>query len=178
MHANDRAGTGTLTRWRIFPLATVFFLMALAGCGGDGGEMITDRVHDLVALMDRAEFRSEKAYTLQYAVSLTEDENRDGLAFFRASPETPVTFRNLFTRGEAVLHFGCGRAYMEGEGNPAPVLFRIEARNDEGRDDDAGTAGEAPMETLFEARFAPADFPGPEGCTFFLRPLPGAGALS
>jgi arylsulfatase len=128
----------------------VWIVLVLSGCGGEDRSLVTDRFHDLVAMIDKAELGEGSSLQPQPAGTIQGFDNRDGLAFFLAEPGAPIVFRDLYTRGRAVLEFGCGVAHLKKlETSSGSARFRIEA----------GNKSDQPMHVIFEKELNPSDLP-------------------
>ncbi len=102
-------------------------------------DLLTDRVHDVVALIPFAETTGASPYAEQRFGLIHESDNRDGVACLRVPTGTSVAFHDLATEGPARLRFGAGVAWPESPPGPDPVRFRVELRRED-PPPDAGAA--------------------------------------
>jgi arylsulfatase A-like enzyme len=139
-------------------------LLILSGCGGEDRSVVIDRVHDLVAMIDEAEPAEGSPYISRPMAEIQAIDNRDGMAYLRATPGAPLVFRNLYARGKTVLEFGCGVAYLTKMTAPSTkVRFRIEAGTEE------------PLDKVFEVTLSPADLPSENRYLPFVKELAEGG---
>lgn len=139
-------------------------LLILSGCGGEDRTVVFDRVHDLVALIDKAELTEGSPYFNRPMAGIQSIDNRDGLAYLRATPGAPIVFRNLYTRGKAVLELGCGVAQLTKMMHPSSkVRFQVEAGKGES------------LEVIFDVTLSPSDLPSETRYLSFERELASGG---
>ncbi|MHC5210226.1 MAG: sulfatase [Planctomycetota bacterium] len=147
---------------------------ASIGCSNERPPLVTDRVHDLVALLDRADVAEGSPYLRVRQASIDRDEDRDGIAYLRTPAGQPLTFRGLPVGGRAVLRFACGTTRPRGDaGAEAPLRLLVEARIHAPDETE-----EAAFVTLFEERIDPGALAAETTGSPREIELPGAGVRS
>ncbi|MFG0317771.1 MAG: hypothetical protein ACF8XB_10895, partial [Planctomycetota bacterium JB042] len=111
---------------------------------------VVDRVHDLVAMLDRAEIGDGSPYALRPIPTISPDDPRDRIAVLTVPAGTTLAWERLPTRGAARLTFGIGVTWPADRANDVPVTFAVAAGRDGG-----------PEEEVFRRTVRPGDLPTP-----------------
>ena len=147
-----------------------------AGCGDAPDPR--GSIHDLITLSSdasgaRMDIEGLERYGDLSLLSVERHDNRDGVVFLRARPGTALVFRDLKTRGRAVLRFGCGTTrWNPAPDDGAPLRFIVEVRETGGSGTDPADPA---FRTLFDEALAPGDLPLDRGYLDFERTLAETG---
>jgi arylsulfatase A-like enzyme len=156
---------------RVHGLAALLSVATAVGCGPASPPLVVDRVHDLVALLARADVADGSPYQRMRQASIDSEEDRDGIAYLRTPVGQPLVFRELTLGGHATLSLTCGTVRPRAEpGADAPLRFRAEWRESA-----VGDAADAPFTLVFDERIDPADLDPAHAGPHFTVDLPGTG---
>ncbi len=154
-------------------LPALALIVAVAACGPPEPSLVVDRVHDLYARFGEAAVESggvaEDPPVLLFRLVYLDNkvDDRDGIASLHAPARTTITWRDLPVRGTPVLTFGCGVVPLLNAPVPAPVVFRVEGRDE--------SAADPAFTVLFEETLAPGDLPDVAAVRRREVTLPGGG---